>query len=225
MTEHMHKELTRLEQRLLSLSALVQENIQKSVRAFENHDPPLAKEVIEGDNEVDQIEVGIEEDCLKMLALYQPVAIDLRYIVAALKINNDLERVGDLAANIADSAIVISDHPGIEFPFDFNEYAERTLDMLRRAINAFIHFDLEEAGIINKLDDEIDEKNRQAQETVSKVICHDPDHDVAYLHILRVSRCLERVGDHATNIAEDIIYLLQGEIIRHKRSSLSIEKK
>ncbi len=216
MSKYMQKELERLESMLLALSALVQENIHKAIRAFQTRDVELARQVSSADREVDRMEVDIEEECLKMLALYQPVAIDLRYIIAALKINNDLERVGDLANNIAKRAVVMAESTEVRIPFDFSGFARQTLDMLSKTIDAFIKLDLVRAREIMKLDEVIDRKHSEAEETIGRVIREDPAHDIPYLQILWVSRCLERIGDHATNIAEDIIYLLEGEIIRHR---------
>ncbi len=216
MSKFMQKELDRLEHQLLALSALVQESIHKAVQAFQERDVKLAEEVTRADREIDRMEVEIEEECLKLLALYQPVAIDLRFIVAALKINNDLERVGDLAKNIGKRVAIMAGHPEVEIPFDFRGFASQTLEMLRRTIDAFINLDLEQAYEITRLDQVIDGMHHQAEETISQAIRQHPKRDIPYLQILWVSRCLERIGDHATNIAEDVIYLMEGEIIRHR---------
>ncbi len=216
MTRIIQKELQKLEHQLLTLSALVQENINNAVSAFQGRNAKLAAEVQNADQNIDQLEVEIEEECLKLLALYQPVASDLRYIIAALKINNDLERIGDLADNIAKTIPVMAENPKIEIPFDFASFTEETVNMLNQTIDAFINMDLEGARAILPMDDKIDEKNRQVQQVISRAIRRNPEQDIPYLQVLWVSRCLERIGDHATNIAEDIIYLLEGKIIRHQ---------
>ncbi len=216
MTEHMRKELNHLEQRLLSLTALVQENIRQAIVSFKNRDVPLAQKVRDADQEIDQQEVEIEEECLKMLALYQPVASDLRYIVAAMKINNDLERVGDLANNIAKTVPVMAEHPNISIPLDLDSYTEETINLLDRTIDAFINLNLQTAKELLQEDEKIDEYNREVQRLIPAILRENPRHEAACVQVLWVSQCLERIGDHATNIAEDIIYLLEGEIVRHQ---------
>ncbi len=215
MSVHLQKELKRLERQLLSISALAQENIQKAVQAFEQRDTQLAQQVMDADDEIDAMEVDIEEECLKMLALYQPVAVDLRFIVAALKINNDLERVGDLAKNIAKRVDILARNPQVQIPFDFKPIGEYTLELLRKTLDAFVHLDLEQAYRIGKMDKRIDEELGNAENAVIRAIQLSPEDDRCLLQTLWVSRNLERVGDHATNIAEDIIYILEGEIVRH----------
>lgn len=224
MSVHLQKELDQLERQLLSLSAFVQENIQKAVRAFEDRDTRLAQQVINADAEIDAMEVDIEEECLKMLALYQPVAVDLRFIVAALKINNDLERVGDLAKNIAKRVEIMAENPQVQIPFDFNPIASYTLELLRKTLESFVKLDIKQAYEISKMDKRIDEEHRKAEDAVSQAIQKNPKDDRCLLQTLWVSRCLERVGDHATNIAEDIIYILEGEIVRHSTKGKIIEE-
>ncbi len=221
MSVHLQKELDRLERQLLSMSAFVQENIQKAVKAFEDRDTALAAQIIEDDREIDAMEVDVEEECLKMLALYQPVAVDLRFIVAALKINNDLERVGDLAKNIAKRVNVLAKNPQVKIPFDFKPISDYTLDLLNRTLDAFVKLDIQQAYEIRKMDKRIDEEHSKAEDAVSQAIQKSPQDDRCLLQALWVSRCLERVGDHATNIAEDIIYILEGEIVRHSAKQSS----
>ena len=216
MRTHLHKEIDRLENRVLELGALVEENINKAVRAFEARDIDVARQLIEADNEVDEMEVELEEECLKMLALYQPVAVDLRVVIAALKINNDLERVGDLAANIAECTEAYAEYPAITPPVDIHAMSQKALALLRTSLDAFVQLDTGLAYKIRKLDNEIDVYDRDVEKRVQEAIKKQPEYDEGYLQIIWVAHHIERVADHATNIAEDIIYMLKGEIVRHK---------
>ncbi|MCF7854188.1 MAG: phosphate signaling complex protein PhoU [Candidatus Pacebacteria bacterium] len=215
MSKHLEHELDELEKQLLTLSACVEESIHKSIKAFETRNTDLADEVIAEDQKIDEIEVDLEEECLKILALYQPVAVDLRFIVAALKINNDLERVGDYASNIAKRTKKVAALAPVSLPFDFHDMAEKALAMLRQSLDSFVRMDTRMAHEIRSMDKVVDECNREVERLANKGIKEDPGNEEAYLQIIWVSRSLERVGDHATNIAEDIIYMLEGEIVRH----------
>lgn len=214
------RQLLKLEQRLEEECALVEEAVQKAVKAFQMRDPDLADEVIDGDERIDNQEVDIEDECLQILALYQPVAQDLRFVVAALKINNDLERVGDLAQGIAKRARILVKHPEIDVPFDFHSMATSALDMLKCSLDAFSRFDVEAARQIRPMDEKVDEKNREAAEMIARATRDNPDHQHALLQCFAVARSLERLGDLATNIAEDIIYITEGVIVRHVGSNV-----
>ena len=215
MGEHIRREIEKLKKMILSLSAVVEERVQKAVRSIEERDAALASEVIEGDGEIDRAEVGVEEECLKILALHQPVAIDLRFIVAVLKINNDLERIGDLAVNIAERAQFLCQDEGIEAPFDFVEMSEKALAMLRKSLDALMDMDPDLAREVCASDDEVDEINRDMYAKIAEGVHQNPEHTAPLLSYLSASRHLERIADHATNISEDIIYMIEGEIIRH----------
>jgi phosphate transport system protein len=161
------------------------------------------------------MEVNIEEHCLKILALYQPVAVDLRYIIAILKINNDLERVGDLAVNIAERGAYLATHKEIAIPFDIEKMAIKVENMLTRSIDALVHKDARLAHQIRAEDDEVDAYNRDMYSRVKDMLVEHPDHINCLLHAISAGRHLERIADHATNIAEDVIYLVEAEIVRH----------
>lgn len=212
---HLHHEIDRLERRLLELGALVEENIGDAVSAFEKRDIDSARRVIDTDNRVDRMEVEVEEECLKLLALYQPVAVDLRFIIAALKINNDLERVGDQAVGIAKRVETFAKYPEIALPVDLHRMAGKALNLLRQSLDAFVRLDTRLAHDVRQSDKEVDAYNREAEATVNRYIKQHPDKEEGYLQFMLVARGIERVGDHATNIAEDIIYMLEGEIVRH----------
>ncbi len=215
MTIHLHKALDRLKQDILSLGAVVEEDVRKAVQALDKRDPALAEEVIERDIDVDQAEVNLEEECLKTLALHQPVAIDLRFIVSVLKINNDLERIGDLAVNIAERALYIAEHDETEVPLDFDEMARLAQQMVKDSLDALVNMDADLARQVCAADDDVDAINRDMYMEVQQNIRRNPEHLESLIHLLSASRHLERIADHATNIAEDVVYMVGGEIIRH----------
>lgn len=179
-------------------------------------DPDLAREVVEADKRVDQLEVAIEEESLKMLALHQPVAIDLRRIAAVLKINHDLERIGDLAVNIVQRADCLHRRPDFRMPAKLERMARLATSMVRGTLNAFVDSDVDAAREICLRDDEVDEINREIIEELVALMQQQPAMVEPAMHCFSATRHLERIADHATNIAEDVIYLVQGEIVRHR---------
>lgn len=219
MTVHLINAIEQLKKGILALATLVEENLLKAVRALETRDPKLARSIIDGDDEVDRLEVALEEDCLKILALHQPVAIDLRYIVAVLKINNDLERIGDLAVNIAERAEDLSARERVEVGFDYRGMARKAELMVEKSLDALVNMDTALAREVLAMDDEVDKMNWLMFERVQTAIREDPEGIARYLRYLLVARNLERVGDHATNIAEDVIYMVEGEIVRHRMAA------
>ena len=216
MTRHMDREISKLKRKILALSAVVEGSVQRAVQALATRDDKLANEVIERDVEIDQAEVDVEEECLKSLALYQPVAIDLRFVIAILKINNDLERIGDEAVNIAERALFLSRQERISMPFDFALMSEKTQAMLRKSLDSLVNLDAGLAHAVGRDDDEVDDLNRQAYLRIQQAIRRDPEKVEALVHLLSISRHMERIADYATNIAEEVVYMIEGEIIRHK---------
>ena len=216
MTTHMKNEIDKLKKKLLALSAEVEQQLWLSVKSIKERDADLARRVIEHDFSIDQDEVDVEEECLKILALYQPVAIDLRFIVTAFKINNDLERIGDLSVNIAERSEFLAHREPVDVPFDFDLMAEKAQAMLRDSIASLVNLDCMLAYRVCRSDDEVDAMNKEMYEQVKQGILDRPEHIESLIHLLSVSRHLERIGDHATNIAEDVIYMIEGRIIRHK---------
>jgi len=212
----LHSEIDKLKKQILRLGAMVEEHLHMAVKSIKDRDDQLARQVIAGDLKIDQMEVDLEEECLKLLALHQPVATDLRFIIAVLKINNDLERIGDLEVNIAERAAFLAVQPSIEFPFDFTAMTEKVKVMLKMCLDALVNSDASIASDVCLLDDEVDECNREAYQQVSQMIKKNPEQIDCYIHLLSVSRHLERIADQATNIAEDVIYMIDGTIIRHK---------
>ena len=219
MTVHMKNEIEKIKKKLLELCAQVEEQLWQAVKSIKDSNIDLAHAVIDYDSHIDQEEVDVEEECLKTLALYQPVAIDLRFIVTALKINNDLERIADLSVNIAERSEFLANQSPVETPFDFETMAEKVQTMLRKSIDALVNIDCSLAHEVCKMDDEVDAINRQMYDLVKQEILKKPDHIESLIHLLSVSRHLERIGDHATNIAEDVIYMAEGKIVRHKAES------
>jgi len=215
MTKHFERELDSLKKELLELSTLVDECVVKSIKALKDRSETLAQDVIDNDDAVDHAEVALEEQCLKVLALHQPVAGDLRFIVSTLKINNELERVADLAVNIAERSLVIMRQKIIDAPFDFTHMANKSRAMLNRAIDSLIKMDTALAHEVCQADDEVDELNREVYHRVYQLIKEQPDNVEILINYVSVSRHLERMADYATNIAEDVIYLVEGKIIRH----------
>ena len=215
MSVHFQREIGQLKKQALSLSALVEEAVWLAVRAVQERDPALAERVIAGDRAIDEREVQVEEECLKLLALYQPVASDLRFLVSVLKLNSDLERIGDLAVNIAERARFLMEQPPVNTPFDFVGMAEKTQQMLRLALDALVNVDPHRARDVCAMDDEVDAINRAMYGQVQQGIRADPSRVDVFITLLSISRHLERIADHATNIAEDVLYMFEGRVVRH----------
>lgn len=216
MTVHMKREIDGLKQMLMSLCEVVEESLRQAVEAIKTRDEALAKKVIARDVEIDQMEVDVEEECLKILALYQPVAIDLRFIITALKINNDLERIGDLAVNLAERGTFLAGQHREDVTLDFDAMTEKTKSMVHRSLEALVNMDSKLAYDVCAADDEVDQINHQMFLIVQDEIRAHPEQSESLIHLLSASRHLERVADHATNIAEDVIYMIEGRIVRHK---------
>jgi len=216
MPAHLLREVENLKRDILTLGTLAEQAVRDATRAIAERDEVLARQVIDNDLKLDEMEVHVEENCLKILALYQPVATDLRFIIAVLKINNDLERVGDLAVNVAERAAFLATQPPVDIEFNFQRMAAKAQEMLKRSLDALVGFNAEMADEVCVSDDEIDAMNRQVYLMVEEAIHAHPDQTESLIHTLSVSRHLERIADHATNIAEDVIYMINGSIVRHK---------
>ncbi len=215
MSVHLQREITNLKKSILTLGAKVEECVREAVKSFLERDRELAEKVIVADEEIDRTEVRIEEDCLKVLALYQPVAVDLRFLVAVLKINNDLERIGDQAVNIAQRAIRMDAKSQRCGSLHIPVIAAKTQAMLKKSLDALVNSDAVLAREVCAADDEVDDLNLQTLREVRGCIMEKPETVKDALRHLEVSRQLERTADLATNIAEDVIYMIEGEIIRH----------
>jgi phosphate transport system protein len=209
-------EINKLKKSILTMGAVVDERVLQSVKAVHERDERLAKKIIDGDPEVDRLEVDLEEECLKILALHQPVAIDLRFIVAVIKINSDLERIADLAVNIAERVAFLATQARIEVSPDLSLMSEKVKIMMKKCLDAFVNMDSALAKEVIPMDDVVDDLNRSMFKSLERGMVEKPERIGCLIHILSVSRYLERIADHATNIAEDVIYMIEGEIVRHQ---------
>ena len=217
MTVHFLRDLEQLKKELLTVGSMVENSVNNAIAALVNRRPELAAEVIRTDDLIDDKEIEVEEQCLKVLALHQPVAADLRFVVAVLKVNSDLERMGDYAVHIAERAEYLSSGPVLNIPTDyFNEMVTRVQAMVRKVLDALINRDSAEAREVVKMDDEVDELHWRFFDIVMNLARDDPSSVERAFHTLSASRHLERIGDLATNIAEDIVFMVEGEVIRHR---------
>ena len=215
MTLHFLREMDRLNERLIGIGNQIEAQVSAAYQAVIHSDEAAARRVIRGDVEVDESEIQMEEECLKLLALYQPVANDLRFIVAVLKINTDLERIGDHAKNMAEAAIKLSASSHVKIPENLHTIYREAKLMLRKTLLAFIEADRKLAEEVLVMDDEVDKLCKAELPQQIEFIKNHPEDAGQRLLLLSVCRQLERIGDHASNIAEDVVYLLSGDIIRH----------
>ncbi len=216
MSLHLSQDLNEAHNSLLRLSGSVEEMIGKGVRSLMERSGRLAEEVIAQDDEIDRMEVRIEEECLKMLALHQPVAADLRRITTMLKINNDLERIADLACAIAQRAISLVPFPEFPIPGGIEQMASMTNSMVRRSLDAFVNRDVELAYQVIREDDKVDAKNVEVIDELNALIIKECEQTYAALHCFSASRHIEQIADHTVSIAEDVIYMVDGVIVRHR---------
>ena len=215
MSLHFIREMKRLDKHLIELSDTVEEQVGRSIQAITDLDKASAQKVIDEDVEVDRAEIEMEEDCLKLLALHQPVAGDLRLIIAVLKINNDLERIGDHAVIIAEEAVKLINLPTVDVPEELFELSAQARMMLKKSMLALIESDRHVAKNVIELGQNIRQLADKIYQGQVKGIQSAPEETEQRLSILKVCRQLQRIADHATNIAEDIIFLMSGDIIRH----------
>lgn len=217
MSKHLERDLESLENEVLAQASVVEAMIRTAARSLCQRQTDMLWEVFEKEEIVNQCEVLIEENCLKILALHQPVAIDLRRTAAVLKINSDLERIADLAVNIAERAQSVAEYPQFYAPEKLDKMAVLAVDMVRSALDAFVELDVDEARQVRLRDDEVDDLNSLVIEELNEVMRKRNDLVEPAIHFFSASRHLERIADHATNIAEDVIYLVEGEIARHRQ--------
>jgi phosphate transport system protein len=220
MPKRLQKELERIKKRILGLGAIVEERVRMVTRAVESWDADLANEVIRKDYEIDEIEVEIEEECLKILALHQPVAVDLRFLVAVIKINNDLERIGDEAVNLAERVDNISKRKRLDLTFEYSVMAEKALTMLRMSLDSLVNLEKDVAIQVLLKDEEVDRMHREIYDKIKETIAQRPEYVSYMINLYTISKNLERIADHSTNIAEEVIYLIEGEIVRHARRDI-----
>lgn len=216
MGKHLHSDLTELEQQLSDQAQQVEVMVLAGYKALHERSVDVAAQVLADESKVNESEVSIEEHCLEVLALQQPVAIDLRRVAAILKINGDLERIADLAVNVAERTKSLQDFPQVPTPERLEKMLELVLEMLRDAHSAFVRVDADLARNVCQRDDEVDAINQSVISDLTEAMKKSPEDVAGYLHVFSVSRIIERIGDHATNIAEDVVYLADGKITRHR---------
>jgi phosphate transport system protein len=216
MAKHLHRDLDNLQRDILTLAGLVEGSIEKAIEALQKRDVRLANEVIAGDPQIDNEENHIEEECLKILALHQPVAVDLRRITAAMMINIDLERMGDLAEEIAERVLEMARLPMFPIPEKLQRMTDLTTTMVRQSLDSFVNLNTPLARSVMRMDDEVDRYNEEIIQEVLALMKTAPALIEPGLSLFSATRHLERIADHATNIAEDVVYLAEGEIIRHR---------
>jgi phosphate transport system protein len=223
MSIHLHQDLEVLQRDILALAAAVEGAIERAIRSLRERDGRLAEHVITGDTRIDLQQNRIEEECLKVLALHQPVAIDLRRVAMVLQINTDLERMADLAANIAERALHLLRLPPVAVPERFQRMTDVTTVMVRQSLEAFVRQDAREARRVCRLDDEVDRLNAEIIQELVRTMQQSPQLVEPALSLFSAARHLERIADHATNIAEDVVYLVEGLIIRHHPEAIAGE--
>jgi len=225
MSIHLHRDLDNLQRRIVSLASAVEQTIEGAVRSLFDLDAALAQTLIDGDTPIDLEENEIEEDCLKILALHQPVAGDLRRVAAVLKINSDLERMADLAVNIAERSYALARGRQVPIPQDLRQMTDLTNTMVRNSMDSFVNSNVPLAKRVCRMDDEVDRYNREIIDEVTRFMKQSPDNVEPGLHLFSATRHLERIADHAANIAEDVVYLVEGKIIRHHPEALKAAEK
>jgi len=219
MAVHLQKEIEKLKKRITLYGGMIEKNLESAIRSIQEKDSDLARKVLEVDDEADQWEVDTEEECLKILALHQPVAVDLRFIIAVLKINNDLERIGDEAVNIAERSLRVSPLTLPGAPVDFAPLCLLVHEALRSCLDSLVRLDAPLAHRVRNSDDAIDEMVHALFVRLKDEIKKFPAQTDQLVEYLRVCRHLERIADHATNIAEDVIYMIEGSIVRHRQET------
>jgi phosphate transport system protein len=214
MSKHLVRDLENLQRQILGMAGIVEDGIYKSILALQERDKVLAHQVISSD-------ARITEECLKTLALHQPVAKDLRRIATVMMITTDLERIGDLATDIAERAIVLASPPLLGIPENLPRMTDLTTSMVRQSMDAFVNLDSKLARRVIRFDDEVDRYHAEIIDELRAMMHAKPELIDPALSMFSVVRHLERIGDHATNIAEDVVYLVEGEIVRHRRDAVA----
>jgi phosphate transport system protein len=215
MLRHFDEELGALKEKILRMGAMVEEQIANAIKALVERDTDLARHVIENDHRVNAMDVQIDEDCLRLIALHQPMAGDLRFLTTAMKISTELERMSDLAENISERSIELNEEPQLKPYIDIPRMAQEALRMVKESLDAFVNRNSELARSVCKADDVIDDLNHQIFRELLSFMIEDPQTTTRAIRISFISKYLERIADHATNIAELVVYLVEGKIIRH----------
>ncbi|HEX6030959.1 MAG TPA: phosphate signaling complex protein PhoU [Tepidiformaceae bacterium] len=215
MQRHFHEELEALKQTLLAMGGLVEDQIRRVMRALLERDDAMAQEVIERDRQVNSYDVEVDEQCVSLLALYQPAAGDLRFITTAMKIVTDLERIGDQAVNIAQRVLELNREPQLKPYIDLPRMAEKAQRMVKESLDAFVARDTALARQVCGEDSEVDLLKEQIFRELLTFMMEDPRTIPRAIRLILISRFIERVADHATNIGEMVVYLVEGKMVRH----------
>lgn len=216
MAEHLHRQLYDLKQAIVYVGSLVEEALDKALRSLVTRNELLAREVVEADENINRMEVSVEEDCLRILALYQPVAMDLRFVVAVLKINNDLERIGDLAKSIAKRSLYLARSREVNVPGEYRHMARCAQQMVKQSLDALVTANAHLARQVRSQDDKVDAFRDRISDMMSARILEHPEQTDVLMKLFSVARHLERLADMATHIAEEVIYMVEGAIVRHR---------
>lgn len=215
MHRHFDDELQSLKEQILRMGGLAEEQVQGALRALVERDSDLARQVIENDRQVNTLDVAVDEDCLRLLALQQPTARDLRFITTAMKISTELERISDLSENICERAIELNEEPQLKPYIDIPRMANWALKMVKDALDAFVNHDAELARKVCRDDDFVDDLTHQLFRELLSFMLENPQTITRAIRITFIAKYLERIADHATNVAELVVYLVEGKIIRH----------
>ncbi len=215
MERHFHEQLQELRATLTTMASMVEEAINKAVASLIDRDQELAKAVIAGDDAINDIELAVDEQCLKLIALHQPMAVDLRFIMSAIKINNDLERVGDHAVNIAERALALCEQEQLKPLIDIPRMAVLAQQMVKDSIHSFVKGDVAKARAVCVRDDEVDNLDDQVFRELLTYMSEDPRTISRALHLIIISKNLERIADLSTNIAEEVIFIYEAHTIKH----------
>jgi phosphate transport system protein len=224
METHFQQELAKLKEQLLKMGGLAERAISNAIDALVKRDTPLAEKTIGEDEKINKMELLIDEWCLKLLALHQPLAADLRFITSAMRINVELERIGDLAVNIAERVVSLNEEPQLKPYIDIPRMAEITKNMVKDVLDAFVNGDPDLARSVCQRDDQVDALNDQVFRELITYMLSDPKTITRAVHLIIVSRYLERIADHATNIAEGVIFMVKALVIKHHADEM-MEKK
>ncbi|GJM45331.1 MAG: phosphate transport system regulatory protein PhoU [Gemmatimonadota bacterium] len=213
--KHLERELEALKRKILDMGSLVEAALEAAVDALLQRSTSAAQAVVDGDSVIDAKEIEVEEECLKILALHQPVAQDLRFVVAVLKVNNDLERMADLAQNIAQRTMALVPSQDAAMPTELKEMTTQVRAMVSRSLDALVRLDSAAARDLLRADESVDRLHEQMYRWFQNQVVASTDRVEAWIHLLSISRYLERIADLSTNIAEDIIFTVEGEVVRH----------
>ena len=215
MESHFHQELNSLKAELLKMAGLAEQAISNAVEALVKRNTALAEKTIAEDEKLNEMEILIDDRCLKLLALHQPLAADLRFITSAMRINLDLERIGDQAVNIAERVIFLNQEPQLKPYIDIPRMAQIAQSMVKDVLDAFVNGDAKLARSVCERDDQIDALNDQVFRELLTYMMADSKSITRAVHLIIVSRCLERIADHATNVAEGVIFMVKALVIKH----------